>query len=254
MDRAAQPVKPLVVGTSGWSYPEWKDGFYKGVPRRAWLEHLSRRFTGVEVNATFYRRMTPETFAKWHAATPDDFAFSLKGPQLVTHRHRLRNVARPVAETVSGAANLGQKLATVLWQLPPDLVNDPPLLLLFLEILAAVDGPRHVVEFRHESWFDDDTAAALTHFGVANCLSDATRWPLWDAVTTDLVYLRLHGHEATYASEYGEPGLAPWVERIKGWRAQGRAVHVYFDNDVGGAAPRDAALLMGMLGVARETA
>ncbi len=238
---------PVCVGTSGWSYPGWRSGFYKGIPQRRWLAHCAGHFTGIEVNATFYRFMKPSAFAGWRAQTPDAFAFALKGHRLVTHRSRLKDTGETLENLKDSFAPLGDKLAAVLWQLPPNLEKDADLLRAFAGALAAWPEAPHVLEFRHRSWFDRETAAILEAHGLANCLSDAGRWPLWDAVTAGLVYVRLHGHERTYASEYGDEGLKPWAERIAGWLAEGRRVHVYFDNDAEGAAPYDAMRLMAML-------
>jgi uncharacterized protein YecE (DUF72 family) len=102
------------------------------------------------------------------------------------------------------------------------------------------------IEFRHPSWFDDDVAACLQDRGIAVCQSDSADWPLWDAVTTDLVYVRLHGHTVTYASGYSDRELRSWAGRVRRWRRERRDVHVYFDNDAWGYAPRDAVKLIDM--------
>ncbi|ROR34382.1 DUF72 domain-containing protein [Inmirania thermothiophila] len=242
----------LHIGTSGWSYPHWRDGFFRGVPRARWLAHLAAHFDTVEVNASFYRRLAPATLARWAAATPDDFLFSLKGHRAVTHLRRLRDVAAEVAAQRAASAPLGARLACVLWQAPPGLHADAALLAGFLEVLGTWPGPRHVLEFRHRGWFTDAVAERLAAAGVAHALSDAGRWPRWDAVTTDLVYVRLHGRPRTYASAYGEAGLRPWAERISAWRAEGRDVFVYFDNDAAGAAPEDARILQALCGFSRR--
>jgi uncharacterized protein YecE (DUF72 family) len=106
---------------------------------------------------------------------------------------------------------------------------------------------RHAVELRHDSWFDGEVAALLGRHRVAAVQSDAADWPLWDAVTTDLVYVRLHGHRVTYASGYSRRELAAWARRIRGWRAEGRSVHVYFDNTDAGHAVADARVLRRMV-------
>jgi uncharacterized protein YecE (DUF72 family) len=101
-----------------------------------------------------------------------------------------------------------------------------------------------VIEFRHRSWFDDRVAACLREHRIGICQSDAADWPLWDAVSTDLVYVRLHGRELTYASNYPEPELRAWARKLRRWVGEGRDVHVYFDNDAGGNAPRNALRLI----------
>jgi uncharacterized protein YecE (DUF72 family) len=241
----------LRIGLSGWNYRSWRDGFYKGVPQRRWLEHCAETFGAIEVNATFYRFFKPSVFEGWHDRTRDGFVFALKGHRLVTHRHRLHDVAETVHQLRGQFDRLGDKLAAVLWQLPPGLEKNPERLAAFADLLQTWGETRHAVEFRHASWFDDETADLLSRRGIANVLSDADDWPLWDAVTADLVYVRLHGRP-TYAGRYGKQGLAPWAERIAAWRADGRAVHVYFDNDAQGHAPYDALALMEMAGADRD--
>lgn len=249
---AAPPPSRLAVGTSGWSYPAWRSGFYAGVPRRAWLAHCAAHFTGVEINASFYRLPKPGTVAAWRAATPDGFTFAAKGHRLVTHLRRLRQADDGVAAARTALAPLGDRLGAVLWQLPAILERDLERLTPFLTALAVWPEVRHVVEFRHVSWFDDAVATALESHGVGICQSDAPRWPLWDAVTAGLVYARLHGHERLYTSRYGPDGLQPWAERIRRWLAKGLDVYVFFDNDAEGAAPADAAALLDLLGRGRN--
>jgi uncharacterized protein YecE (DUF72 family) len=214
------------IGTSGWNYPGWRDDFYAGVPQRNWLAFCASQFTAIEVNATFYREQKPATFARWREETPDDFAFAIKGHRFITHVKRLGSPQDSVVRQRDNAAELKDKLAVVLWQLPGNFKKNVERLMDFLEALGAWPQVHHAIEFRHESWFDDEVAAALGRYGVANCISDAADWPIWEAVTTDLVYVRLHGHERTYASCYSEKQLAMWARRARGWLDEGRAVHV----------------------------
>lgn len=235
---------PLRIGLSGWSYPDFRDDFYKGVPQRRWLEHCAAHFDTMEVNGTFYRRMRDPVVAGWRERTPDGFVFSVKAHRHITHNKKLSDCDDRIQAMRDGVYLLGDKLACVLWQLPPMLGADDTRLTGFAESLARLwPGPRHAVEFRHPSWFSGRTACILEDHGLANVISDAAKWDRFDVVTTDLVYLRLHGAERTYASEYGEDGLAPWAARISEWRAEGRTVFVYMDNSMEGAAPRDALLL-----------
>lgn len=233
----------LRIGLSGWNYPAWKDDFYAGVPRRRWLAHAASVFDTIEVNATFYREQKPETYARWRDETPADFRFAIKGSRWVTHYGRLKNTAASVDRQRRSLEPLADKIAAVLWQLPASLGPDLDRLRAFLAVLQGWPGPAHALEFRDRGWFTDAVAARLAEAGAANVLSDAARWPLWDAVTGELVYVRLHGHSRTYASAYSRASLAAWADRIAGWRSDGRRVLVYFDNDAEGAAPRDARAL-----------
>jgi len=233
-------MSQLLIGTSGWNYDHWKNGFYKGVPRKDWLGYYAEWFPAVEVNATFYRLQKAATLARWHDATPASFRFTIKGNRYLTHNKKLRDPAESVAIEREHARPLGDKLAVVLWQLPGNLEKRLDRLEAFCEALAGWPEVRHAVELRHTSWFDEETRSCLEAHGVANCLSDAADWPMWRAVASDLVYVRLHGHTRTYASAYGSGNLRKWAQSIRGWLGEGRQVHVYFDNDAEGAAPRDA--------------
>ncbi len=236
------------IGTSGWNYARWRDDFYAGVPQRKWLAFCASRFTAIEVNATFYREMKPTTLARWREETPDDFVFAIKGHRFITHMKRLGSPQDSVVRQRDNAAALGDRLSVVLWQLPGSLKRNMERLAEFLDALGAWPAVRHSIEFRHASWFDDEVAAALGRHRVANCISDAADWPMWEAITTDLVYVRLHGHERTYASCYSEKQLRAWARLAQGWLDEGRAVHVYFDNDAEGAAPSNALRLLALLG------
>ena len=240
----------LHIGTSGWNYPEWKDGFYAGVPRRRWLEHYASRFGAVELNASFYRTVKAATLADWRETTPASFRFACKGHRLVTHHRRLAQVAAPVTFQRDALEPLGARLAVVLWQMPATLPRDLGLLETFAGLLDRWEGVRHVLEFRDRSWFDDEVAACLAAHRLASAISDAARWPRWDAVTTDLAYLRLHGRPDTYASHYPPAALEEWAVRVQGWLGEGREVHVYFDNTMRGAAPEDASRLRSLIGAA----
>jgi len=237
----------IYIGTSGWSYPGWREGIYAGVPRRLWLSRLAEHFNAVEINATFYGAQRRETFARWAEATPPQFRFAMKANRYITHNKKLLGCAGPVRRERERALGLGGKLSAVVWQLPAGLHRKLERLEAFAEVLGQWPEVRQVMEFRHPSWFDDEVADCLRRHRLAVCISDAADWPLWDEVTTDLVYLRLHGHTRTYVSAYSTPALRRWAGRIGAWRAEGRDVHVYFDNDAAGAAPRDALRLRGML-------
>jgi len=235
------------IGTSGWRYDAWREDFYGGRPAGEWLRYCAGRFTAIEVDATFYRLQSVESFRRWGRETPPAFRFAIKANRYLTHNRKLRAPLGPIRLERSRARGLGAKLAVVLWQLPRNFRCNLGRLEAFARALRAWRGARHAIEFRHPSWFTDEVAACLCAHRIAACQSDAADWPLWDAVTTDLVYVRLHGHAVTYASGYGEAALRAWARRIRRWLRDGRDVHVYFDNDAWGHAPRDALRLMALL-------
>jgi len=232
------------IGTSGWNYRNWRDVFYGKTPQKQWLHFCSKHFTGIEINATFYRLQSPDTFRKWRDDTPEHFRFAIKGNRYLTHNKKLKDAGDSLKPEKERAAAMGGKLAAVLWQLPNGFKKNFERLEQFARALNEWSGVRHAIEFRHTSWFDDEVADCLSQHHVAVCQSDAADWQMWNAVTTDMVYVRLHGHTRTYASAYSNQLLGEWAEKVNRWLAEGRDVHVYFDNDSEGAAPIDAMKLI----------
>ncbi len=238
----------LYIGTSGWNYDHWKNNFYEGVKRSDWLRFYAEQFNAIEVNATFYRLQEKITFTRWHKETPGDFRFTIKGNRYLTHNKKLRDPVDSIRRERERAVTLGNKLSAVLWQLPGSYHKHLDRLQAFAGALGSWSEVRHVIEFRHRSWFNEEVANCLSEHSIANCQSDARDWPIWNAVTTDLVYIRLHGHTRTYASAYRRSALEKWAEKIGGWINEGSDVHVYFDNDAEGHAPRDARRLRSLIG------
>ena len=232
------------IGTSGWTYPSWRHQLYQGVPRRGRLAHAARQFTGLEVNGSFYTQIRPETYRAWAEPVPDDFRFCVKGHRFITHYKQLRDVGASVDRVLAQAQPLGHKLAAVVWQLPARVRLDLDRLDGFLAELGRHREVRHALELRHRSWFVPEVAERLRRARVASCLSDAPDFPMWDEVTTDLVYVRLHGHTRKYASSYSLASLRRWASCTHRWLDEGRDVHVYLDNDAEGHAVRNARTLL----------
>jgi uncharacterized protein YecE (DUF72 family) len=267
------------VGISGWTYDGWRGDFYpRGLARRRELAYAAERLDTVEINGSFYSLQRPSSYESWREQTPDDFVFAVKGGRFITHMKRLRDVEAPLANFFgSGVLALGPKLGPVLWQLPERLEYDADLLASFFDLLprtvraAAALGRRHdaklkpgraftttprglgdrrirhALEFRHPSYCTDEAFALLREHDIGCVVADtAGRWPLAEAVTSDLVYVRLHGDQELYASGYSDAALARWAEKCRAWSAQGDVV-VYFDNDAKGHAPHDAVRLKALL-------
>ncbi|MGO8894052.1 MAG: DUF72 domain-containing protein [Streptosporangiaceae bacterium] len=240
----------ILVGTSGWQYRDWRGTFYPpDVPQRRWLEYYASQFATVENNGTFYRLPPRETFAGWRERVGDDFVMTVKASRYLTHVRRLRDPAEPVRRLLDAAAGLGGRppwVGPVLLQLPPDLQGAPHLL---DECLGHFPPEiRVAVEPRHESWWTGDVRDVLAARNAALCWADrkgATVTPLWR--TADWGYLRFHEGDGAPWPRYRESSLQSWADRIAAtWpqepqEAEGLDVYVYFNNDQGGAAPRDAA-------------
>ncbi len=264
------------VGTSGWSYAGWRGDFYpRGLVQRRELSYLAERLTSVEINGSFYSLQRPSSYLTWRDATPDDFVLAVKGGRFITHMKRLRDVETPLANFfASGVLALGRKLGPVLWQLPESLQYDAALVERFYRLLPRTtaeaaelagrrddrlagdrvwtavehDAPiRHVLEFRHRSFCSAEGIAQLREHDIGCVIADtAGRFPQADAVTSDVVYVRLHGHAELYASGYTADLLDSWADRCRDW-ARSADVFVYFDNDARGHAPHDAEALLSRL-------
>jgi uncharacterized protein YecE (DUF72 family) len=271
------------VGIAGWKYAPWRGTFYpEGLVQRRELEYASRALPCIEINSTFYGPQTPKTFANWFAETPDDFVFSLKAPKRITHEKRLHDVEEPIARFLdSGLLALQHKLGPILWQFPPNFQFNPDLFEAFLALLpheteAADAAPRklrHAVEIRHDSFVDPAFIAMLRRYGVALVVADTgKRWPEFEDVCSDFMYLRLHGASELYTSGYSEADLEHWAKRIKTWslgkepadakrisstaapKRASRDVFCYFDNTMKEAAPMNAARVLEKLGIAPDEA
>ncbi|RQP23950.1 DUF72 domain-containing protein [Piscinibacter terrae] len=285
------------IGISGWRYEPWRGVFYpEKLPQRRELEYASRMLPTIEINGSFYSLQTPASYAQWHDATPDDFVFAVKGPKYITHMRRLKEIDTPLANFfANGLFELRHKLGPILWQFPPMLPFKPDRFEAFFAQLprdtdeaarmarhhdhridgrvsvAPPDKPvkiRHAVEIRHESFRDPAFIAMLRKYRIGLVVADtAGKWPLLEDLTSDFVYLRLHGDKELYASGYSDDALERWAHRIRTWSEGGqvddarlasgkpapqrtkRDVFVYFDNDVKVHAPYDAATLLRKLGM-----
>lgn len=235
------------IGTSGWSYRHWKARFYKNTPARDWLSFYAQHLNSMEINGTFYRLQNPNTFNKWYSATPDNFCFSLKANRYLTHTKKLLEPESSINLEREHALYLDDKLKVVLWQLPANFLKNISRLEKFINALTTWQEVRHTIEFRHKSWFDIDIKNMLAENNIAICQSDAVDWPLWSEISTNLVYIRLHGHKETYISSYSTTLLHSWAKKIHQWLKEKKQVYVYFDNDAYAHAPLNAMQLTEML-------
>lgn len=237
-----------LVGCSGWDYPEWRGDLYpEDLPRRRWFAWYAERFPTVELNSTAYRLPSEETVARWAEGAPDGFTYAVKVSQYGTHRRRLREPSSWKPTHVERIAGLGAHLGPQLLQLPPRWRRDVPRL---DEALAAPPRTgRWAVEVRDPAWLHDDVFACLARHDVALCVHDLLPDHPWIR-TTSWAYVRFHGPDAVhhaYAGRYGPRRLGRAVDVLGAWRDEGSDVHAYFNNDMGGHAPHDAAWLLDRL-------
>jgi uncharacterized protein YecE (DUF72 family) len=231
---------PVLVGTSGWQYRDWRGVFYpEDVPQRFWLEHYAEHFATLENNGAFYRLPGRDAFAAWRERLPKGFAMAVKASRFLTHVKRLRDAAEPVERLTDAAAGLGDRLGPYLLQLPPTLQADPGLLAECLDRFP--EGSRVAVEPRHESWESDEVRSVLADRDAAWCWADRGGrpvGPLWR--TASWGYLRLHEGRARPAPSYGDAALRSWCRRVAETWSRRADCYVYFNNDHGGAAVRNA--------------
>lgn len=238
--------RDIRIGTSGWIYREWRGAFYPQALNQAkWLGHYAGVFSASEVNATFYRLPTQAAVARWREATPPDFEFAWKASRFITHMKRLKDAEPSIARVYAPMRALGAKLGPALFQLPPQMSCDLPRLRDFLALLPV--GRRHVIEFRHPSWYADAVLQVLADHDAALCISDHHHAPAPWVATASFVYLRGHGPGGRYRGSYPQAALDRWADYLSTWRAEGRAGYAFFDNDIGCAAPGDALRLIRLL-------
>ena len=227
------------VGTSGYSYPEWKGSFYPAkFPPKQMLGYYAARFRTVEINNTFYRAPTAPSLSAWADQVPADFRFVLKAPQDITHVKRLAGAGGAASSLFGAAEALGQRLGPVLFQLPPNFRKDVPLLRAFLASLPA--GAAVAFEFRNREWFCDPVFEALRERGVALCAADAD-----DGLEAPLVPTAARGYVRLRRADYTDAALSAWAERL---RAQDwHDCYVFFKHEDAGTGPRFAARLLELL-------
>ncbi len=263
------------TGTAGWVFAPWRGTFFpEGLVQKKELNYASKHLTSIEINATFRGSQKPESFAKWAAETPESFQFSVKGPQLVTHIKRLKNVTEALAGFfASGPLALGTRLGPFIWQLPPNLAYDAPSFTDFvkglprdieayLALASRADGAkappyldanglktfRHAVEMRHPSFDTPEIDALLREHNVARVIADTMENPRRD-LTADFAYCRLQGPAKPDATGYEDADLDDLATTIAGWRNAGIDTYAYFVHEDKLHAPANAMALAAKLGI-----
>jgi uncharacterized protein YecE (DUF72 family) len=231
------------VGTSGWSYNHWKGDFYPaGLARTRWFAYYAQQFNSVEINATFYGSFKDATYEKWRDQVPPDFRYVLKVPKPITHLKQLVNVDEDIAVFRRSAALLEDRLGMLLLQLAPSTPYDPARLRAALR--AFGDPTRLAVEFRSKAWEQPEIRDLLSEEGAALVSVGAPNSHLTEWVTGPRAYIRLHGPDKWYASNYSEEQLAEIAALARRMAERGAGeVYIFFNNDVGGFAPKNALTL-----------
>lgn len=282
------------VGISGWTYKGWRGTFYPDkLSHKRELEYASHELPTIEINGTFYSLQRPSSYERWYDLTPKGFVFAVKANRYITHIKRLKDIEAPMANFfASGPLALKEKLGPFLWQFPPSMVFDPERFENFLKMLPenfkqasklGMDSElprerkflevkknfriRHAVEVRNISFLNPWFIELLRKYNVAIVFADtAGKWPYIEDITSDFIYIRLHGDSELYVSGYDDNALEFWAERIRSWKEgyevpdqlsltedkaplKERDIFVYFDNDAKVRAPVDAKELLQKLKV-----
>ncbi|OHB54655.1 MAG: hypothetical protein A2173_06075 [Planctomycetes bacterium RBG_13_44_8b] len=245
MGKAACDIR---IGTSGWHYGHWSGPFYPSkLPKNQWFEFYAQHFDTVELNNTFYHQPKLQTFKNWQKQAPKDFLFTVKANRFITHIKRLKDVQEPLQRFFTGALLLKKNLGPILYQLPPSMHKDLERLEDFIQLLPK----KHAVifEFRHNSWFSDDTYKLLNKYGAIFCTHDLIGVPTPRVITGRIIYIRFHGPTGRYQGNYTKAMLKNWANWIKEHINNVHSVYAYFNNDVSGHAINNAKTLKEILGI-----
>jgi len=236
------------IGIGGWTYEPWRGVFYpEKHPQKLELEYASRHLTSIEVNGTYYGSQKPETFAKWHDETPENFIFSLKAPRFATNRKVLADAGETITRFVTGGiTELKTKLGPINWQFMPTKKFDPVDFEAFLKLLPKAAGGhmlRHVVEVRHDSFRSPESVSMAREYGVAIVMSADAGYPQIADITAPFVYVRAMGTKEAEPLGYSDAALDLWAERARNW-ASGRLPENldYVETQKSDGKPRDVYL------------
>ncbi len=254
------------IGVGGWVFEPWRSSFYPAdLPHSRELEYASRQLTSIEINSTYYGSQKPESLAKWHDETPDDFVFAVKGPRFATNRRKLAEAGPSIERFfASGVMELKNKLGPINWQFLPTKKFDPDDFAAFLDLLPAnVDGRsiRHAVEVRHESFCTPDFIALLRAHGVAAVIAGDSKYPRIADLTAPFVYARIMGTSETENMGYKAAQQDEWASRAKAWAEgknpfeaaaispakEGRKIRDVFLYVIDGYKPHNPAAALGLI-------
>ncbi|MFC0401278.1 DUF72 domain-containing protein [Paraburkholderia rhizosphaerae] len=236
------------IGIGGWTFAPWRGRFYpEDLAQKRELEFASRQLTSIEINGTFYGSQKPESFAKWHDETPDDFVFSLKAPRFATHRRVLAEAGESIERFLaSGVLELKHKLGPINWQFAPTKQFDERDFDAFLSLLPKQAGGRalrHAVEVRHDSFRDEAFVELARKHGVAIVIAGDSKYLQIADVTAPFVYARIMGTSDTFERGYADDALERWTERMHAWASGGQPEGLEtVTKPTAGNSPRDVFL------------
>lgn len=227
------------IGTSGWYYDHWRELFYPaGLAKSKWFEHYAQHFDTVEINNTFYHLPKEQTIHRWHDIAPKGFLYAVKANRFITHIKKLKDASEPLERFFERVNLLKARLGPILYQLPPSLHKDLDRLASFIQLLPK--SKTHVFEFRHKSWYENDTFELTRKLHVGFCIHDMPGKESPRVVTGDIIYVRFHGTTGRYAGNYPKSTLQNWADWLIDQGKKTRAIYAYFNNDIDGHAIKNA--------------
>jgi uncharacterized protein YecE (DUF72 family) len=237
------------IGTSGWYYEHWKELFYpKDLPKSKWFEFYAKTFDTVELNNTFYHLPKEKSVERWKKIAPENFVYAVKASRFITHIKKLKDAAESLKLFFDRIDLLKNHLGVVLYQLPPSLHFDVERLKAFLKLLSTrraralsrQEEKSSVFEFRHKSWYCDETYKLLEKFNAGFCIHDMPGNESPRVVTSDIIYVRFHGTSGRYSGDYPESQLKDWAHWLAEQSKNTRSIYVYFNNDAHAFAIKNA--------------
>ena len=245
----AKKTGTLRIGTSGFSYPDWRGAFYpEDLDTDDWFGYYAEQFDTLELRSPFFRMPTDQMLEGLRDRAPEGFVFSTRAIKVITHNKMLRGCGRELGSFRSAMLRLGNNLEVILWQLPSGFQADLPRLNTFLKVVTQTWRARHAVQFRHASWLRPSTYRLLASNGVSVANADALRSVVDGIVTADFVYVRKHGPNGSGRKAYGARALQSEADRIREWLDKGLDVYVYFANNVEAFAAKNALKLKELCG------
>jgi uncharacterized protein YecE (DUF72 family) len=249
MEKRTVSNKPrgiIRIGCSGWVYRHWRKIFYpENLPQKRWFEFYAQEFDTVEINNSFYRLPSGDTFDKWRKQAPSAFCYAVKANRYLTQAKKLKDCEEPLKRMMDAVRHLGDRLGPILYQLPPSLKINLERLESFLKILPK--DATSVFEFREKSWYVEETYALLDRYGASFCVHDMPGSASERIAVGPVAYVRFHGGAGKYWGRYSDEGLLSWSDWLLAQSRQGRAVWCYFNNDIHGHAIEDARTLKSMV-------
>lgn len=253
------PKGKLYIGTSGWVYGHWDGIFYpEDLPSKDKLKYFSQHFKTTEINYSFYHLPRPSTYQNWYNQTPGDFIFAVKASRFITHTclpaGRLKDVKAAWKTFIENALHLKEKLGPILFQFPPSFKATPKTIKRLEDFLKLITKStssglvgRYAFEFRHKSWCGKKIYDLLKKYKATWVIADSPSYPKAEEVTTDFVYVRMHGSKVLFSSNYTKKELSSFAQKIKKWLKQNLDVYCYFNNDAYGYAIENAKALLSFL-------